>query len=129
MPPRKSPPSILKDPTGPLRPVDLHVLLTLMDGPCHGYGIVKAIEERTNGDISLVPGNLYPVLNRMQKAGLIEPLATSQHDASASGRQRRNYGVTDRGRSAAKEEAQRLQQLVAQPLLRRLLAEPSGSQA
>ena len=28
----------------PLKPADFHILLTLLDGPRHGYGIMKEVE-------------------------------------------------------------------------------------
>ena len=42
----------------PLRPVDMQLLLALADDELHGYGLVQAIADRTDGLIRLEPGNL-----------------------------------------------------------------------
>ncbi len=34
----------------PLKPADFYVLLVLTDGPLHGYGIMKAVEEESSGE-------------------------------------------------------------------------------
>ena len=49
----------------PLNPVHFMVLLVLSDGERHGYALVQEMDERTNGRISLLPGNLYVVLRRL----------------------------------------------------------------
>ena len=41
----------------PLNPVDFQVLLVLLDGDSHGYGIVKEMKQRTGGQIDMLPGN------------------------------------------------------------------------
>ena len=56
----------------PLAPRDLLVLAVLADGPQHGYGIIKAVEERSSHDVLLDPANLYRVLRRMQVDGWID---------------------------------------------------------
>jgi DNA-binding PadR family transcriptional regulator len=53
-------------------PVVLHVLLTLAGGDAHAYGIMKDIEGRTGGRVSVGPGSLHYTLTRLQEAGLIE---------------------------------------------------------
>ena len=37
----------------PLRPAYFHILLSLSDGPVHGYGIRRDVEDRTDGRIIL----------------------------------------------------------------------------
>ncbi len=41
-----------------LTPIGFEVLLTLMSGPQHGYGIKLDIETRTEGELSLGSGTL-----------------------------------------------------------------------
>ena len=53
----------------PLAPRDLLVLAVLAEGPQHGYGIIKAVEERSSQDVLLDPANLYRSLRRMEAAG------------------------------------------------------------
>ena len=106
----------------PLKPVDFHVLLVLTDGDLHGYGIVKEIDQRTEGGIRLEPGNLYRYLRRLVDEGMVEPSArrsvtdaSRRHDASAApgGDRRRYYSVTPLGRAVLSAEAVRMRALVA----------------
>ncbi|MGD8818241.1 MAG: PadR family transcriptional regulator, partial [Acidobacteriota bacterium] len=61
----------------PMSAVEFTVLLVLADGPSHGYAIVKDIEARSDGQISLLPGNLYAILQRLNDTGLIEHVAAA----------------------------------------------------
>ncbi|HSR42973.1 MAG TPA: helix-turn-helix transcriptional regulator, partial [Longimicrobiales bacterium] len=58
-------------PTPPLHPEIFEILLALANGALHGYGIVKAVEENTGGEISLAPSLLYRRLRRLQDDGLV----------------------------------------------------------
>jgi len=55
----------------PLRPVEFLVIAVLNERELHGYGIVQEIEERTDGKVSIAPGNLYRVLDRLLQRGLL----------------------------------------------------------
>ena len=57
----------------PLRTTDLLILVVLIDGPGHGYAIAQEIGRRSRGQVTIRPGDLYRVLYRMDRAGLIEP--------------------------------------------------------
>ena len=60
----------------PLKPVDLELLLALADEDRHGYGLVQAIAEHTNGLVTLDPGNLYRVIKRLLDDGLVAEPST-----------------------------------------------------
>lgn len=94
----------------PLKPLDLWILLVLTDGMRHGYGIVKEIESRTNGQMRPVPGNFYAVLGRLMEAGLIAPGHRQRSVKTAKAR--RNYRITRLGRKVAIAEIERLRQVV-----------------
>ena len=94
----------------PLHPRDFHILLTLLDGDCHGYGMVKAIERRTDGELRLDPANLYRALQRLTEAGLVGD-ADAPADEDEDGRKRRYHGITALGRRAIEAEAERMRQL------------------
>lgn len=104
----------------PLSEVDFLILLILVDGDCHGYGMVKEIRQRTGGKTSLLPGNLYAMLRRLEGQGLIEGL-DRRAESDQDDRRRRYYRVTDRGRKAAAAEAARMKSLVRQAEARRLI--------
>ena len=90
-----------------LAPRDLLILAVLADGPCHGYGIIKAVEERSEHDVLLDPANLYRCLRRMSANGWIDEV-----DVRAGGDRRRTYRISARGRAILRSEVQRLTSLL-----------------
>jgi DNA-binding PadR family transcriptional regulator len=104
----------------PLTPVMFHVLLSLSDADRHGYGILKEVEARTRGEVTLGTGTLYGVIKRALGDGLIvqsrrRPPAVDDDD------RRRYYRLTEFGRLVVNAEAKRLQQLVASAWAKRIL--------
>jgi DNA-binding PadR family transcriptional regulator len=71
------------------------VLQVLHDGPAHGYDIARAVERTTNGCCSPSEGALYPTLREFEQGGYV----TSETEV-VSGRERRVYTLTDKGREA-----------------------------
>ena len=51
--------------------LELLVLTALEAGPGHGYSIIRAIRERSDGEFELLEGSLYPVLHRLERDGLV----------------------------------------------------------
>jgi PadR family transcriptional regulator len=79
-------------------------LATLVEGPLHGYAIVRRAAQLSDGEIRLSTGTLYALLERAIGEGLVvagEPYVEG-------GRQRRDYRLTSIGRDALTAEAQRL---------------------
>ncbi len=98
-----------EDPQATVRPVEFHVLLSLLGGERHGYGIIQDIEARGETSVPDV-GTMYRALARMVENGLIE--AAARRPAPDAADERRNYyRVTEAGRRAARAEARRLQLL------------------
>ena len=95
----------------PLKPVDFLVLMVLVEGDLHGYGIVKQIEERSGGQVKLLPGNLYGVIRRMIDQEWLAECDRRSVDSDGDQR-RRYYRITEIGRHVAAAEAARLRQLV-----------------
>lgn len=81
------------------------MLLALLDGPRHGYGLMQDVEEHSGGEVRLGPGTLYTAIKRLRTSGLI-----SETDADAD--RRRCYKLTRKGRAAAEDEARRMRDLV-----------------
>ena len=90
-----------------LAPRDLLILAVLADGPSHGYGIIKAVEDRSEQDVLLDPANLYRCLRRMSADGWIDEV-----EARAGDERRRTYRITPKGRAILRKEAQRLERLL-----------------
>jgi PadR family transcriptional regulator, regulatory protein PadR len=80
------------------------VLTALVDVPRHGYGIVGEVTELSRGRVRLKIGSLYGVLDRLVGDGLVE----LDREEAWQGRLRRYYRLTDAGRHALAEEAERL---------------------
>lgn len=73
--------------------LDLLLMGVLRSGPAHGYAIIAALRDRSDGGFDLAEGTIYPALHRLEQAGLI----TSSVEV-AQGRRRRTYALTARGR-------------------------------
>jgi PadR family transcriptional regulator PadR len=73
--------------------VDLLLLAVLAIEPAHGYRVVEAIRERSDGVFDLAEGTVYPSLYRLERQGFV----ASRWDAP-EGRRRRVYRLTGRGR-------------------------------
>lgn len=95
----------------PLSPADFQLLLVLLAGERHAYGIAQAAQEQGRGRVPLELGSLYRMLARLQESGLIEedPVARP----SPAGPARRFYGITALGRAVARAEAERLRAVLA----------------
>jgi PadR family transcriptional regulator, regulatory protein PadR len=79
--------------------LDLLVLSVLAIGPQHGYAVIEQLRARSGDAFDLPEGTVYPVLHRLEGAGLLE-----SDWSEASGRRRRIYRLSDRGRAALAEE-------------------------
>ncbi len=125
----------------PRAPRDLMVLAVLGEGPLHGYGIIKAVEVRSQAGVLLDPANLYRVLRRMSRLGWIRQTSDSGANVSAgragvsagksgvsaeklregtkTDSRRRTYEVTPHGKALLGAELARLERLLehARPAL------------
>jgi PadR family transcriptional regulator PadR len=80
--------------------LDLLVLCCLADGESYGYEIAKRLDEAGLGTIR--GGTLYPVLNRLEEAGLVE----AEFRAAERGPGRRYYRLTGEGRRSLTEQGE-----------------------
>lgn len=101
----------------------LQILLALLEGPLHGYGIKQAVEERTDGRVRLGSGTLYEAVHRLVDAGHIKEVAAPPSEPASGGPPRRFYRLTGAGREALAEEVRRLDSLVSYAKARDLLSE------
>ena len=83
------------------------VLLSLAGQPRHGYGIVGAVLDLSDGATKLGAGTLYGLLDRMSEAGRVEACG----EEVVAGRLRRYYRLTDDGSAALVAETARLRAL------------------
>lgn len=95
----------------PLSPADFQLLVILMEGERHAYGIAQAAEAREKARVPLGLGSLYRMLSRLQEQGLIHEDPTPR--PSPSGPTRKVYRITDLGRAVVAAETRRLREVVA----------------
>ena len=95
----------------PLTPAVLHLFLSLVDGPKHGYGIMKEVEAITAGRVKMGPGTLYGTIKRTLASGLIKETG-ERPDPEHDDERRRYYELTAPGRDVLAAEARRLSDLV-----------------
>src|SRR4051812_10257981 len=87
-----------------MRPPTYFILAVLLDGPLHGYAIIKRADELSGGRVRLPAGTLYGALDRLEQQGLVEVGG----DEVVDGRARRYYRLTAAGQAAVEAEAERL---------------------
>ena len=98
------------------------VLAILADGDSYGYAILKRVSELSNGRLEWTDGMLYPVLHRLERLGHVG----ARWGASESGRRRRYYRITRKGRAHLAEQ-QRQWQAVDMTLRSIWLATPDAT--
>ncbi len=80
-----------------------YILLSLVEGPAHGYAILQSVEARTDGALKLGSGTLYSAIKRMRSAGWIERVAGPGEEDP----RRKYYSITSDGRRELAAEARR----------------------
>jgi DNA-binding PadR family transcriptional regulator len=86
-----------------MRDIGLLVLVSLSDGPKHGYAIQLDIESFAG--LRLGPGTLYGAISRLERDGAISPVK--------GGERRKPYRLTPTGLSLLADRLQMLQHIVA----------------
>lgn len=94
----------------PLPQAQFHVLVALTAGEKHGYAIMQAVENSSNGIVRMGPASLYGTLKSLVGKSLVEEL---EHRPSPDDDQRRRYyRLTGLGQRVCAAEADRLTSLV-----------------
>jgi DNA-binding PadR family transcriptional regulator len=109
----------------PLPSAAFQILLSLVDGDLHGYGMMRQVAEQTSGRMRLGPGTLYSSIQALLEAGCIEEVhpqsqlqdhsqdrSQKQSPKNQSQERRRFYRLTAAGRTRVREEAERLEELL-----------------
>jgi len=82
-----------------------YILLSLYE-PMHGYGIMQNVAKLSSGRVSLAAGTLYGAINTLLEKGWIRALTGELNS------RRKEYEITESGKSAVKNEIDRLKELV-----------------
>ncbi|QFT87912.1 lineage-specific thermal regulator protein [Bacillus sp. THAF10] len=86
----------------PMTETAYYILLSLTE-PRHGYGIIKHVEEISNGRINLGSGTIYGTLTKMQKDGVITVFSDAERKTV--------YEITESGKMLITSEIERLKEL------------------
>ena len=84
------------------------ILVSLADGPKHGYALIQDIKELAG--VELGPGTLYGALDRLERLGLIESLPADDR--------RHPYQITAPGAAALRVHLDSLERVSAAGRLR-----------
>ena len=94
----------------PLPLAQFHVLVALTSGEMHGYAIMQAVEDSSDGIVRMGPATLYGTLKRLVDAGLAEEL--NEIPSPEDDQRRRYYRLTSIGERVCAAESTRLARLV-----------------
>lgn len=97
--------------------LDFIILSVLADEPLYGYAIIKAVGAKSDGEIRLTPGVLYPALHELEQAGLVtanwETVRSERSGESSGGRKRKWYRLTAKGKRRWQKQASEHRSLMA----------------
>ena len=79
--------------------LDSLILSVIEGGPLHGYAIIEALRDRSEGQLDLPTGTVYPALRRLERLGYLD-----SRWSTVSGRKRRTYQLTMAGLAALKSD-------------------------
>ena len=85
------------------------VLEILSRGPMYGYELSRAIEQRSGDILTLGKGTLYPLLYNLEAKKLVK----GKWETTDSGRERRYYSITGRGKTQLAKQKAQLRELTA----------------
>jgi PadR family transcriptional regulator, regulatory protein PadR len=88
--------------------LEIMILQTLHWQPMHGYALVQHIQQRSHDLLQVEEGSLYPALQRMLKAGLVE----AEWKTSPTNRRVRSYSITPNGAKHLTREVSRFEQML-----------------
>jgi PadR family transcriptional regulator, regulatory protein PadR len=80
--------------------LDVLILKTLTWGAAHGYGVSRAIRERSEGTLAVEDAALYQALHRLERQRLVE----AEWGLSENNRRAKFYQLTAAGRQRLREE-------------------------
>ena len=83
------------------------VLQILSRGEMYGYELAQAIEKRSSDILTLGKGTLYPLLYNLEAKRLVR----ARLEKTKSGRKRRYYSITGRGKQYLSVQTEQLRRL------------------
>lgn len=88
--------------------LEMMVLRLLQREPLHGYALVQRIQQASNDMLRVEEGSLYPALQRLLKARLLQ----AEWGVSATNRRVRIYRLTPAGRKQLAVQVSSFEQML-----------------
>jgi PadR family transcriptional regulator, regulatory protein PadR len=88
--------------------LEMMVLRLVQQEPLHGYALVQRIRQTSNDLLQVEEGSLYPALQRLLKAKLLQ----AEWGVSATNRRVRIYTITATGRKHLTEQVSSFEQML-----------------
>lgn len=85
------------------------VLKLLSGGPMYGYELVNQMNRTSGGILEMGQSTLYPLLYNLESQGLIRP----EWKQAESGRQRKYYSLTAKGKKRLNRDSRQWQAVVS----------------
>jgi PadR family transcriptional regulator PadR len=85
------------------------ILALLGERPMYGYEILQEAERRSASQLHMKEGSLYPALHQMERGGLL----VAEWRQAPTGRSRKYYRLTARGRRAAASKRRQWETMAA----------------
>jgi transcriptional regulator len=79
------------------------------EGPLHGYGIARRIEQISGNALSVNYGTIHPALIRLRHEGFV----AAEWGVSENNRMAKYYSITRTGRKQLKNEIRQWRQMIA----------------
>ncbi|HEY9228107.1 MAG TPA: PadR family transcriptional regulator [Gemmatimonadaceae bacterium] len=89
--------------------LEMMALRLVQHEPLHGYALVQRIKQVSNQLLQVEEGSLYPALQRLLKAKLVQ----AEWGTSATNRRIRTYRITAAGRKHLEAEVSSFEQMLA----------------
>jgi len=91
---------------GALTEAVFYILLSLY-APIHGYGIMQKVKEFSHDRVNLGAGTLYGAINTLLEKNWIQSIPGEKDS------RKKEYLITESGKSMLKDEIARLEELIA----------------
>lgn len=95
----------------PVKPVVFQILLALAEQESHGYGVIQAVRDRSEGRIQLETGPFYRHLKKIMDGKLV--VESDQRPPNDDKRRGAYYRLTRLGREVVSAETKRMTGLIS----------------
>lgn len=91
-----------------LTAIEAYILLSLLEGPKHGYSVIKDVFDFTNQVVNITSSSIYRTLHKFQNIGYVNKSAIQNFEDE----RRIDYLLSRSGIEAVSNEAERMQNFI-----------------